>query len=273
MSPVVSSTDSNGYKISFVPNYYDDYKKEELMEFIESISESEEIYMYVDNMPLLSTDIYNIDATTGTISFSKICQIQSGKIINESIDDKYSYLLDMFNAISETSDNMESLSFEAYQFNVNKHGNLPTEKDFNLTYDYYDDEIASKIMSICPSAKIVMKDLNLYVSLNLPVDDNLVSSSLEYSKDIYNAVNFENSIFEGISIYFIDEDNSVMERGRIFFNKNYKTSYSEGYIYTHGIFTNGRLEKYKFEFKAALDNDNFISRFHQDEFAWVYSMN
>lgn len=273
MSPVVSSTNSNGYKFSFVPNYYDDYEKEELIEFTKSISESEQIYMYVGDMPLLSTDINNIDATTGTISFLNICQMQDGKITKESIDNEYSYLLDMFNAISETSDNMKSLSFEAYQFNVNKHGNLPTEKDFNLTYDYYDEEIASKIMSICPSAKIAMNDLNLYVSLNLPVDDNLVSSSLEYSEAIYNAVDFESSTLEGISIYFIDEDNSVTERGRIFFNKNYKTSYSEGYIYTHGIFTNGRLEKYKDEFKEAVDNDNFISSFHQDEFAWVYSMN
>lgn len=263
---------SSGNKISFIQKYYDDYEKEELMEFIKSLSESEQIYMYIDNIPLLSTDINNIDINTGTISFSNICQIQDGKIINESIDDDYSYLLDLYNTISETSDDMESLSFKAYQFNVNKHGNLPTEKDFNLIYDYYDNEIASKIMSICPSAKIVMKDLNLYVSLNLPVDDNLVSSSLEYSEDIYNAVDFENSIFEGLSIYFIDEDNSVMERGRIFFNKSYKTSYSEGYIYTHGIFTNGRLEKYKDEFKEAVDNNNFISSFHQDEYAWVYSM-
>lgn len=272
MNPVVSSTDSNEYKISFIPDYYDDYEKEELIEFTKSISESEQIYMYVDSMPLLGTNIDSIDINTGTISFSKICQIQSGKIINESIDDDYSYLLDIFNAISETSDNMESLSFKAYQFNVNKHGNLPTENDFNLTYDYYDDEIASQIMSICPSAKIVMKDLNLYVSLNLPFDDNLVSSSLEYSEDIYNAVDFENSIFEGLSIYFIDEDNSVMERGRIFFSKYYKSSYSEGYISTHGIFTNGRLEEYKDDFKEAVDNNNFISSFHQDEYAWVYSM-
>lgn len=263
---------SNDNKLSFIQNYYDDYEKEDLMEFIKSLSESEQIYMYIDNMPLLSTDINNIDINTGTISFSNICQIQDGKIINESIDDDYSYLLDMFNAISETSDNMESLSFVSYQFNVNNHGNLPTEKDFNLTYDYYDDEIASKIMSIYPSAKIVMKDSNLYVSLNLPVDDNLVSSSLEYSENIYNAVGFESSILEGINIYFIDEDNSVMERGRIFFNKSYKTSYSEGYISTHGIFTNGRLEKYKDEFKEAVDNNNFISNFHQDEYAWVYSM-
>lgn len=263
---------SNGNKLSFIQNYYDDYEKEEFMEFIKSLSESEQIYMYIDNMPLLSTDINNIDINTGTISFSNICQIQDGKIINDSIDDDYSYLLDMFNAISETSDNMESLSFVSYQFNVNKHGNLPTEKDFNLIYDYYDDEIASKIMSICSSAKIVMKDSNLYVSLNLPVDDNLVSSSLEYSEDIYNAIDFENSIFQGISVYFINEDNSVMERGRIFFNKSYKTSYSEGYISTHGIFTNGRLEKYKDEFKEAVDNNNFISSFHQDEYAWVYSM-
>lgn len=257
---------SNGNKLSFIQSYYDDYEKEELMEFIKSLSESEQIYMYIDNMPLLSTDINNIDINTGTISFSNICQIQDGKIINESIDD-YSYLLDLFNTISETSDNMESLTFVSYQFNVNKHGNLPTEKDFNLTYDYYDDEIANKVKSVCPSASVAMNNLELSVSLNLPVDDNLVSSSLEYSEAIYNAIDFENSIFQGISIYFINEDNSEMERGRIFFNKSYKTSYSEGYISTHGIFTNGRLEKYKDDFKEAVDNNNFISSFHQDEYA------
>lgn len=264
---------SNGNKLSFIQNYYDDYEKEELMEFIKSLSESEQIYMYIDNMPLLSTDINNIDINTGTISFSNICQMQDGKIINESIDDEYSYLLDMFNTISETSDNMESLSFEAYQFNVNKHGNLPTENDFNLKYDFFDDEIVNKVKLVCPSANVAMNNLELYVSLNLPVDDNIVSSSLEYSEAIYNAVDFQNSTLEGISIYFIDEDNTVMERGRIFFDKNYKTSYSEGYISTHGIFTNGRLEKYKDEFKEAVGSNKFISDFNQDEYAWVYSMN
>lgn len=274
-SSIAITSDPNGNKISFLSNSYDEYEKEKLLSFTESLNNSNEdkIYMMIDGMPLLCTNINNIDITTGTISFDQICQIADGEIICNSIGNEFSYLLEIFKTISEAENIMESLHFDNYQFNVSKRGNLPTTRDFNLQYSYYNEEIANKIKEICPTAAVGMEGLRISVSLNLPVDDNLVSSSIENAKNIYNSIDLENSMYESLSIYFIDENDEVMERGRIFFNKQYSSYYSDGYIYTHGIFVNGRLEKYKDDFKTTIENDEFINSFSQDEFSWKYSMN
>ncbi|MCM1365074.1 MAG: toll/interleukin-1 receptor domain-containing protein [Faecalibacterium sp.] len=276
---IAITTSSNGNKISFLQNYYSDYEKERVSSFVESLENSDDskIYVKIDDMPLLCTDISNIDVNTGTISFDQICQVNNGEVVCSNIDDSFLYLLDLFKINIET-DYMESLSFDNYQFNVSRRGKLLTDNDFNLKYNYYNREIADKIIEIYPNAKIKVHDSELYISLNLPVDDNLVSSSIKSVKNVYNSIDFENSIYSTIAIYLIDEDNSVKERGRIFFGKNYSRYnwYWDGCIYIHGIFTNGRLEEYKKDFKAAVDNDEFINSFKQSEYLsspWTYSMN
>lgn len=259
-------------RISFSPKYYDNFEKGELEEFIYSVNESKDstIYMFADNMPVMSTDISNIDINSGAVSFDKICQMENGKVLYTDITSDYTYFADIMSAIAKTNENMENFSFAEYQFNINSRGNLPTENQFNLKYDSYDEELVDKITELCPDAKVNVKDFSVYVSLNLPIDDNLVSNSITISKQIYNAVNLEDSMINNISIYLVNEDDAVMERGRIFFTKDLKTSYSEGSIRVHGIFVNGRLEKYKDEFKKAIENDDLISNLNQDEYAWNF---
>lgn len=266
----VNVTNGVNNKISFSPKYYDDFEKEDLEKFVDSVNKSQDstIYMFVDNMPVMSTDISNIDINSGSISFDKICQMENGKVVYTDITSDYTYFVDIMSTVAKTNENMENFTFEEYQFNVNNRGNLPTENQFNLKYDSYDKELVDKIIEQCPNAKVNIKDFSVYVSLNLPIDDNLVSNSLTISKQIYNTVNLENSMINNINIYLINENDTVMERGRIFFTKDLKTSYSEGGIRVHGIFVNGRLEKYKNEFKKAIENDDFISNLNQDEYAW-----
>lgn len=267
---VVNVTNGINNKISFSPKYYDDFEKEDLQEFINSTNKSQDstIYMFVNNMPVMSTDISNIDMNSGSVSFDKICQMENGKVVCTDITSDYAYFVDIMSTVAKTNENMENFTFEEYQFNVNNRGNLPTENQFNLKYDSYDKELVDKIIEQCPNAKVNIKDFSVYVSLNLPIDDNLVSNSLTISKQIYNTVNLENSMINNINIYLVNENDTVMERGRIFFTKDLKTSYSEGGIRVHGIFVNGRLEKYKNEFKKTIENDDFISNLNQDEYAW-----
>lgn len=269
---VVNVTNGVNNKISFSPKYYDDFEKEDLEKFVDSVNKSQDstIYMFVDNMLVMSTDISNIDMNSGSVSFDKICQMENGKVVCTDITSDYTYFVDIMSTVAKTNKNMENFTFEEYQFNVNNRGNLPTENQFNLKYDSYDEELIDRITELCPDAKVNVKDFSVYISLNLPIDDNLVSNSITISKQIYNTVNLENSMINNINIYLVNENDTVMERGRIFFTKDLKTSYSEGGIRVHGIFVNGRLEKYKNEFKKAIENDDFISNLNQDEYAWNF---
>lgn len=262
-------------QISFVQkdlDYYNSYKKEDFESFVDSLNESkdENIYIIVNNMPLLGTNISNIDAESGRITFDKICHMEKGKIMYSNITDEYSYILNLLDENLEYS-SIEPLNLYQFQFNAGANGKIPSENQFNLKYDFVDEELLKEITEICPTASFGMENLDLYIALNLPVDENLVGNSLDMAKEIYETVDIENSILNGITIYLIDEDNSVMERGRIFFNKSLKSSYSEGYVSVSGIFINGRLEKYKNEFKNAVENDTFLKTFHQDSSSWTFT--
>lgn len=270
ISNTVVTKDANGQKITFISEYYSDDSKKELEEFVESIQEDSPIYVYSGKYPLLKTTKKNIDLNNGNISFESICEIKGGEIVCRNYDDSFSYLIDIFNAIYETNDNAHHLYFNDYQFNPSKYGKLATEKDFVLQYDYKNEELINKIGKICPNAKYSLDVNGLSISLNLPVDDNLVTTSIELSKKIYNLVDLENGIIENINIYFIEEDNLTQERGRMFFSKEHKSSFSNGGIRVHGIFTNGRLDEYKDDFKKALKNDKFFDKFIQDESSWTF---
>lgn len=261
--------------ISFIQNdldYYNLFEKEDFEAFVNSLNDSNEenIYIMVNNMPLLSTNIGNIDTGLGQITFDKICHMEKGKIIYSDITDEYSYILNLL-AESIKNDNMESLSLVQYQFNSGNNGKIPSENQFNLIYDFVDEELIGKIKEICPTASCGMEDLELYISLNLPIDDNFVNNSLDLVKKIYETVDIDNSILNGITIYLVEENDSVMERGRIFFNKSLETSYSEGYIRVSGIFVNGRLEQYKNEFQNAVTNNEFLKNFQQDSTSWTFT--
>lgn len=261
--------------ISFIQNdldYYNLFEKEDFEAFVNSLNDSNEenIYIMVNNMPLLSTNIGNIDTGLGQITFDKICHMEKGKIIYSDITDEYSYILNLL-AESIKNDNMESLSLVQYQFNSGNNGKIPSENQFNLIYDFVDEELIGKIKEICPTANCGMEDLELYISLNLPIDDNFVNNSLDLVKKIYETVDIDNSILNGITIYLVEENDSVMERGRIFFNKSLETSYSEGYIRVSGIFVNGRLEQYKNEFQNAVTNNEFLKNFQQDSTSWTFT--
>lgn len=262
---------SVGNKLSFVPDYYDEYKKEKLSSFVNSLDAEGDVYLTVNDIPFICTTAKDIDVEKGTITFDRVCEVEVGKLVQNPITDEYAYILDLLDTISKTSESIPLIKFEDYQFNVNKRGNLPSERDFNLQYDYYDEALINKVKEICPTAKATILESELYVSLNLPVDDKLVDDAIELSKKIYEAVDLKNSVLSGITVYFIDENNDDMERGRIFFMKKYQTSYSDGGIRVHGIFTGGRLERFKDEYKNKIENDEALNKLLQDEYSWTYS--
>ena len=110
--------------------------------------------------------------------------------------------------------------------------------------------------------------MNLKIVLDLPVDENLPQTMVDVAKELYSIVDFENSNFDTLSIYFIEELGE--ERARIFFDKYYITMYSggetaSGYVYTYGIFQGGRLERDRQAFLDLVTEDEFFKERNKSE--------
>lgn len=270
---VTRTSGSSEFKITISINeYYSNYK-EELEQFSDSLNESADknIYFYAGDYPFLCASANNIDTENGTISFNSVCDL-NGNISYIPLNNDYEYIYNFITSIFVNADYYTELYIESYQFNPDRFGNIPTENDFALHTDFLSDDIIQKVTSICPSADLYAQGSTLSIFLHLPVDENLVSNSLNYSEKIYYAVDFENSFFSSIGIYFIDETNIEQERARMFFEKYYSQDITgtPGYIYTYGVFFGGRLENYKDDFKAAVESNNFINSFPNSIVPWSY---
>ena len=143
-------------------------------------------------------------------------------------------------------------SFEGYSF---------SDEDAELQTGYVAPEIRQAIEDAYPVRFIEADRLNLKIALDFPADENLPQTMLTEARKIYELVDFENSEYDDISLYFIKEQDE--ERARIFFCKYYKGMYSStelesGYVYTHGIFKGGRIERDKETFMTLLGEDEFF---------------
>lgn len=129
-------------------------------------------------------------------------------------------ITNIYNFITSTfvsSDYYTDLYIESYQFNPDRFSNIPTENDFALHTNFLSEDIIQEVTNICPSTQLYLEGSSLNIFLNLPVDEKLVANSLNYAKEIYYAIDFENSFFSSLDIYFIEESNVEKERARIFF--------------------------------------------------------
>ena len=149
-------------------------------------------------------------------------------------------------------------SFEAYSF---------SEEDGAVPTGYLASETRQAIEADYPVRFIEADGLNLKISLDFPVNENLPQTMVTEAKKLYELVDFENSDFDTLSLYFINEMDE--ERARVFFRKYYKTMYSSselesGYAYTNGIFKGGRIERDKEVFMALLAEDEFFQSLNHE---------
>lgn len=137
---------------------------------------------------------------------------------------------------------------------------------YGVGYDSLLAEYQEKMQKITQEAEVwIGKNNQLCVQYDLEVNETLPKEVLRLGKETYEAIGFKDSVFEGLRIYFVDEDNERKERLRIEFDKIFDCC-----IYVHGIFANGRLERYKELFYEEKENDSF---YQELEDAYPYDKN
>ena len=178
--------------------------------------------------------------------------------------EKYSSWLPAFTASLYENKLGIFFSFEAYSF---------SEEDGAVPAGYLAAETRQAIEADYPVRVIEADGLNLKIILDFPVNENLPQTMVTEAKKLYELIDFENSDFDTLSLYFINEMDE--ERARVFFSKHYKTMYSSselesGYAYTYGIFKGGRIERDKEVFMALLAEDEFFQSLNHEADGNVY---
>ena len=144
-----------------------------------------------------------------------------------------------------------NLSLETYNF---------SDPDREFRNVFLPEETRRTINETYPVNFIEEVGNELRLSFDFVVDETLPQSVISASKNIYNLIDFDNSAFTSVAIYFIDEQGE--ERCRVFFRKNIAHMYTNdeiavGFPYIHGIFQGGRIEK---------DHQTFLDLIAEDEF-------
>lgn len=229
-----------------------------LQEFTKGIKEETELILIVNNTPVLSTYI-EAPITDGKVVFQNLIAND-----HEVIQDSNVWMVNLVNSII-SGESTSSLYYDRAIFCMDEDGEVASEADFSINYVFDEAGIRKVIANHAPDATVKFSRSSISVYLDLDVDETLAETSTNLVKKIYNDLDFEGSYFDSIGFYLIEEDNDVMERARIFFNKNY----FEGRITANGIFKNGRLDKYKQYFSYIVSNSAFYyQKTMGDKNAW-----
>ncbi len=193
-----------------------------------------------------------------TLVFDEIAAMPEKAISEES-----RWLADLVEAVYNNPP-AATLTFEEYKFS-----SFAEDEKQSFSTDKDTTELEEKISAIADVRFVEQAEGNLRVGLDLPVDEKLPENAIEAAKKIYELTDFENSVYKGLNIYLITEDGD--ERVRIFFVKHYETiaSYKEefknGFVYAHGIFQGGRVERDKEEFIKLISEDEFFKKMDHRE--------
>lgn len=113
-------------------------------------------------------------------------------------------------------------------------------------------DVQAHIATAAPQANVFENNGGLYVQLNLPVDENMVTTGTTLTKEIYELIDFPGSPYTMLLVAFTEENDAVGERCRIVFNKMYNSLYTvtegaiaEGTIDTSALVMGGRMDEYR----------------------------
>lgn len=223
-------------------------------------------------MPLLSVDI-DQQIENGTITVRHLCFESRGDGAN--ITDEDVWFLRLLDRVWNNSLPM-MLSVGDVQMILEDRAVTPVESKYGVSYSQEAKNIIDAILSVVPDASVTILDNTntVRVFLDLEVDEDLPETATATAQEIYEASGFGASIYQRMAIILIDEEDT--ERGRIFFDKSYKSIWSsdetvkDGYIYVHGLFAYGRLEQYEETFKNIVETDPFYTSLTEDATRWEY---
>lgn len=213
------------------------------------------ITLFLGDVPCLQGTVSEV-AADGRLILDQ-CFLNNSKEITED----YAWYANLLDTKRNGTPLDTSFSLETIQYNPDSEGNYASSEDF----EFIDTEsmlTGQVIQEIWPGADVYSNSSStLYVKLDLEVNEKLPEQSLALAEEIYNAVDFENSYYSRITIYLVSENNSVLERARIFFTKDYSLYDSDdpGFIYANGMFFGGRVEEYKESMQEAVKNNEFFT--------------
>ena len=149
-------------------------------------------------------------------------------------------------------------SVQLRDWDITDAGRLTFDSDPEMVPDPMDKEIGRRIKEIAPDCDVVDKGKRLYVSLSLPVDENLAEDGLRIAKELYEGISFYSPVWTSLCVYFIDEDDDPFERARVFMDWDLAGIDSiEVTPRFHGIVSGGRVEAYRDDFDRAFESDPF----------------
>lgn len=212
------------------------------------------IYLNFGNMPYLSTKLTE-PVEDGKIVFSNCCFLKK-KIMTE--DDIW--VAKLLETMYQENRFIPFYSWEI-QFNSGDDGRKPDYTDYGISYVDAIDNLEKKILAVYPYSKVYIDGLSIKVDMEIEINDKLAETMAKIAKAIYTEIDFEHCIFENLSFYLVNEDDTVMERARIFFSKDIKIGEEKLFkiINIIQVFDNGRLDLYP-GFKEIFETDPFYIR-------------
>ena len=239
-----------------------------------------EAYLWISGQPLLAVQLDEEAAATGVLKVSSLCELRDGKIQFIPIDPQNVWKIRLAREIINTSDRISYCSIENYRLNAGPDGIAPTAKDFEIPQSTASSVYLDAVRKISKNADVSYSKNNLTIELHLPVDDSFPEKATEIPRQIVEELNAQKlSVPDYIMIYMIDEDDDQFERARVFIDKAYGTkqtgedgskSFSDSYLYTHGIFRGGRVTPYSSGIRTLIENSEFYQSIQTTESSWRF---
>lgn len=237
------------FKLGYAPNTYRD--PEGFASFAHTCADAgeTELWLQINNIPVLSGPIESV-AEDGAILFTTV--FCSG----EQIGREQRWLLDFLRELICGEELPDYISFFGGETDIGKGKSI--KERYALSYDSLTTALKETITRVQPDSYVyfsLKSPDTVYVDLNLPVDEELPDRAIDAVKRVMEQLDMETLYCHSLMFYLIEEDDVTQERARIFFEKDYSNE-----RITYGTyFMNGRLEKYKDDFKQLMANDPFSS--------------
>lgn len=214
-----------------------------------------QIYLYFGEMPVLGT-VLEQAVDDGQIDFNTCCFLEDEKITKEN-DWVAKYVEAVCGKTAFPRD------FYYHQSSIaGLDGEKPGSEKYGISYKNGIQYTKEKILEVFPDAKVDVDGLSVHVDLPLEIDETLPEKMTFLVKEIYQAIDFNYSLLNKLDFYLANEDNTVMERARIFFSKDINIYDNNGYFYgkeikMHAICGGGRIDRYVGAFDEIFNTDPF----------------
>lgn len=250
-----------GFELIFADN-----QKDKLEEITKEMVENDlsTLYFGIYGMGGFSLFSAEVDAaiTDGKIVFDRSCFTEKEEITEDMV-----WIIDFLKVLGKNDVNPFNFVNGKLQYNEDENGVQATWEDFGVSNEIAQQKMRQAVKTVSKDAQVEFSvDNKVYVVLNLEVNEMLPEESARLVKDLYHASDFEESPFEDIVFFLVKEDEITNERARITISKRY--GIESGTIVCNGIFSGGRLDRYRESFMKIMAEDPFYKELVTDLTLW-----